>query len=144
MSHPHIRFDESTADGIITPASGQRASFRIIEQKDNNSDIIHLVFRPIYIFPFSAYPRDYCIHRFWRFEDDGSYVICYDSVVHPDCPPCSPYVRGKLNGVYSIAPRKRHVTSNSANMEECLLTHIVQVDPGKLFISITHISHIFS
>lgn len=143
MSNPQIRNHDINSDGTISPLSGQRASFRVVEQKDNNSDIIHLVFRPLYLFPSWTAPRDYCIHRYWRLEDDGSYMVCYDSVVHPDCPPCPPYVRGELNGIYSIAPRRRHGTVNTADIqEECLLTHIVQVDPRK-FRTIFHAFFMF-
>lgn len=109
------------------PASGNRISLRIVEKKDSNSDIIHLVFLPLYLFPSWIVPRDFCINRYWRLEDDGSYIVCYDSVVHPHCPPCPPHVRGELNGIYSITPRKR--INGSEMQEECLLTHIVQVDP---------------
>jgi len=130
MSHPRLRSYEEYNDTLISPASGQRASFRVVEQKNSNSDIIHLVFRPLYLFPTWTAPRDFCINRYWRLEDDGSYIICYDSVVHPDCPPCPPYVRGELNGIYSIAPTKQANQGNTRT--ECLLTHIVQVDPRKL------------
>ena len=130
MSYPQIRDHENSYEDTFFPGSGQRASYRIIEQKDSNSDIIHLVFRPLYLFPTWTAPRDYCLNRYWRLEDDGSYMVCYDSVIHPNCPTKAPYVRGELNGIYTIAPRKPRGKACSSNMPaECLLTHIVQVDP---------------
>ena len=50
------------------------------------TDVVHLVFRPIYLFPSWTCPRDFVLVRYWRFEPDGSYVICYESVQHRDCP----------------------------------------------------------
>lgn len=128
----YSRVDNFDNGAVASPLSGLRSSFRIIERIDDNTDIIHLFFRPLFLFPSWTGPRDFCITRYWRFDDDGSYTVCYDSVKHPSCPPCEPYVRGELHGVYSIAPQKRRGTAKADEVpDECLLTHIVQVDPSK-------------
>ena len=122
----------------------------MIETLDSHSDIIHLFFRPLYLFPSWTTPRDFCLLRYWRLDDDGSYVICYDSVVHPDCRESDSHVRGEMHAVYTIAPRREgemaqnqssgdvgiDVTSSQGSFStpgseiaECLLTQIVQVDP---------------
>ena len=125
MSHGRI---ENPDQVPLQPNSGQRASFRIIETIDDHCDIIHVVHRPLYLFPSWTAPRDYCLFRYWRFEADGTYMICYDSVEHRECPPTPEYVRGSLYGVQTIAPKRRHRRSGVED-EECLLTHHVQVDP---------------
>lgn len=121
----YSRLDHTPLNQSCHPRSQQRASFRIIETFDDHMDIIHLVFRPIYLFPSWTHPRDFCLRRYWRYDDDGSYVVCYDSCVNPACDPEPAYTRGELHGVFTIAPRKRR----SSSSPECMLTYCVQVDP---------------
>lgn len=102
-------------------------SFRVIETTDNHMDVIHLILRPLYLFPTWTAPRDFCLHRYWRFEDDGTYIICYDSVKHRECPMLPGYVRGELHGVYVISPKKSN--GRITPYDECLMTQTVQVDP---------------
>eukprot|EP00571_Detonula_confervacea_P003365 CAMPEP_0172325374 /NCGR_PEP_ID=MMETSP1058-20130122/53837_1 /TAXON_ID=83371 /ORGANISM="Detonula confervacea, Strain CCMP 353" /LENGTH=1269 /DNA_ID=CAMNT_0013041897 /DNA_START=65 /DNA_END=3874 /DNA_ORIENTATION=- len=91
---------------VVVPNSGQIASFRIIETMDDHMDVIHLVFRPIYLFPSWTAPRDFVLYRFWKYDDDGTYHICFDSGQHRDCQPVPGYVRGEMHSVYTIAPLK--------------------------------------
>eukprot|EP00814_Leptocylindrus_danicus_P018772 CAMPEP_0116031236 /NCGR_PEP_ID=MMETSP0321-20121206/17383_1 /TAXON_ID=163516 /ORGANISM="Leptocylindrus danicus var. danicus, Strain B650" /LENGTH=1121 /DNA_ID=CAMNT_0003506301 /DNA_START=101 /DNA_END=3466 /DNA_ORIENTATION=- len=108
------------------------SAFRVIDKMDEHMDVIHLIFRPLYLFPSWTAPRDFCLQRYWRYEDDGSYIVCYDSVKHRECPPMKDYVRGELHGVYMISPRKsRHSIHGEEDKQppECLMTQIVQVDP---------------
>ena len=134
---------------VPMPNSGQIASFRIIESMDDHTDVIHLVFRPLYLFPSWTAPRDFVMYRFWKYDDDGTYQICLDSVQHRDCPPVPGYVRGDMHSVYTIAPLKwkksrcpidggtagavsasaSHASRPNMMNEECLLSHVVQVDP---------------
>ncbi|KAK6144803.1 hypothetical protein DH2020_021623 [Rehmannia glutinosa] len=56
--------------------------------------------------------RDFLLRRYWRREDDGTYVILYHSVFHRKCPPQDGYVRACLKiyvlnqagGGYLITP----------------------------------------
>jgi len=126
---------------IPIPNSGQIASFRIIETMNDHLDVIHLVFRPLYLFPSWTAPRDFILDRFWKFDDDGTYQICFDSREHRDCPPIPGYVRGEMHSVYTIAPLKRKKRRSGASTmgsgtglrlnanDECLLSQVVQVDP---------------
>ncbi|KAL7480707.1 hypothetical protein ACHAW6_006374 [Cyclotella cf. meneghiniana] len=129
------RIVEGPSPSIPYPNSGQIASFRIIETTNDHMDVIHLVFRPLYLFPFWSVPRDFVLHRFWKYDDDGSYQICFDSIHHKDCPPSAEYVRGEMHSVYSIAPlrrKKKRTAAKSSDIsasEECLITNTVQVDP---------------
>ncbi|KAL9191069.1 hypothetical protein ACHAXT_000775 [Thalassiosira profunda] len=127
---------------LPVPNSGQIASFRIIETLDDHMDVVHLVFRPQYLFPSWTAPRDFVLFRFWKYDDDGTYQICFDSGMHRDCPPVPGYVRGEMHSVYTIAPLKRKKkragsagTSTAGGSrpnlmnEECLVSHVVQIDP---------------
>ena len=133
----------------IVPNSGQIASFRIVQTMDDHMDVIHLVFRPLYLFPCWTAPRDFVLYRFWKYDDDGTYQVCFDSGQHRDCPPSPGYVRGEMHSVCTITPRKRGrkkprtgttpgaAAASSAGLaphhnpldEECLLSCVVQVDP---------------
>jgi len=130
----YARMMPNGADTSFCPRSEQATSFRIVESLDDHMDIIHLVFRPIYLFPSWTCPRDFVLVRYWRFEPDGSYVICYESVQHRDCPPIEGYVRGELHQAYTVSPRKQVQSRKGsvrydAQAQECLLTAVVQVDP---------------
>ncbi|KAH8935094.1 hypothetical protein BDL97_17G012300 [Sphagnum fallax] len=77
---------------------------RVIEHIDGHSDVIHKQFNR-YWTPWRMKPRDLVIHRYWRREDDGSYVILYRSVTHQKCPPRQKFVRAWLkSGGYVISP----------------------------------------
>jgi hypothetical protein len=142
---------KSAGGGAPLPNSGQIASFRVLETIDDHMDVIHLVFRPLYLFPSWTAPRDFVLFRFWKYDDDGTYQICYDSGEHRDCPRVQGYVRGEMHSVYTIAPlkwkKKRGATdggslgatntSTSSKLsvrpnilnDECLLSLVVQIDP---------------
>ncbi|GLD95906.1 hypothetical protein PINS_up004584 [Pythium insidiosum] len=118
----------------VWDASIERAS--VIHTIDDHSDIIHVVYRPVWIWPFWVAPRDVCLLRYWRRTEDGSYVICVQSTVHPECPPTHSIVRAKCNGGgFIIAPRNQ-VTAQPDELTS-LVTHVVHLDPcgweGQLF-----------
>lgn len=133
MSYARMMNDGPTASFL--PQSEQSTSFRVIESIDDHMDVIHLVSRPIYLFPSWTAPRDFVLCRFFLFEPDGTYVVCYESVQHRDCPPIEGFVRGEMHQAYTVSPRKkmqvRKGTSvaETSNAQECLLTAVVQVDP---------------
>jgi len=135
MSYNQVR---CRTDEELAPASSQWSSFRVVESLDDHTDIIHLVFRPLFLFPSWTTPRDFCIMRYWRLDDDGCYVLFYEPVKHRECPPNPNYVRGEMHGVYTIAPLKEKVARQSwenrhlrmkDESSQCMLIHMVQTDP---------------
>lgn len=128
MSYARIRSLHS--EDYLSPNSGQTASYRLIEKYDDHTDVIHLFCRKLFLFPSWTEARDFVLLRYWRYEPDGSYVICYESIEHPLCPPQRSFVRGEMHQVYTIAPPKvKDYRKKSPNESECLLTSVVQVDP---------------
>mmetsp|Transcript_3916 Transcript_3916/g.7940 ORF Transcript_3916/g.7940 Transcript_3916/m.7940 type:complete len:1021 (-) Transcript_3916:198-3260(-) len=114
----------------LSPNSGQSASYRVIEKIDDHMDVLHLVCRPLYVFPAWTKPRDFVLHRYWRYEPDGSFIICYESTEHADCPPQPGFVRGTMHQVYTIAPPKSYTHRRKGPLtSECMLTAVVQVNP---------------
>ncbi|KAJ6426892.1 hypothetical protein OIU84_022477 [Salix udensis] len=58
-------------------------------------------------FPIFVWPRDLCYVRYWRRNDDGSYVVLFRSRVHEKCGPQPGYVRAHIeSGGFIISPLK--------------------------------------
>ncbi|KAL3943961.1 MAG: hypothetical protein SGBAC_001955 [Bacillariaceae sp.] len=131
MSNGRLDSREFEDKGFI-PKSGHSSSFRVIEQMDDHTDIVHLFFRKLYLFPSWTEPRDYVLFRYWRYEPDGSYSVCYESIEHPDCPPQPGFVRGIMHQVSTLAPTKKPLGRRRGQVgagPECMFTNVVQVDP---------------
>lgn len=47
-----------------------------------------------------THPRELCLLRYWRREDDGSYLIILASSDHRNSPQSPGYVRAQLFGIY--------------------------------------------
>ncbi|XP_027085882.1 protein ENHANCED DISEASE RESISTANCE 2 isoform X1 [Coffea eugenioides] len=76
----------------------------VIEHLDGHTDIVHKLLYRNWL-PWGMKPRDLLLRRYWRREDDGTYVILYHSVFHQRCPPQVGYVRACLkSGGFVISP----------------------------------------
>ncbi|XP_077228801.1 pleckstrin homology (PH) and lipid-binding START domains-containing protein isoform X2 [Tasmannia lanceolata] len=76
----------------------------VVEHLDGHTDIIHKQLNSDWL-PWGMKRRDLLLRRYWRREDDGSYVILYHSVFHKKCPPQRGYIRACLkSGGYVISP----------------------------------------
>ncbi|KAL2985667.1 hypothetical protein AAZX31_12G164100 [Glycine max] len=76
----------------------------VVEHLDGHTDIIHKQLFSDWL-PWGMKRRDLLLRRYWRREDDGTYVILYHSVFHKKCPPQKGYVRACLkSGGYVISP----------------------------------------
>lgn len=112
----------------VWDASIERAN--VIHTIDDHSDIIHIMYRPVWIWPMWVVPRDLCLLRYWRRTEDGSFVICFQSTVHPECPSSHGTIRAKCNGGgFIIAPRNQSLTSPHTEELSSLVTHVVHIDP---------------
>ncbi|XP_048232206.1 protein ENHANCED DISEASE RESISTANCE 2-like isoform X2 [Ricinus communis] len=92
----------------------------MVEHLDGHTDIIH---KQLYNdwFPRGLKRRDLLLRRYWRRDDDGTYVILYQSVIHKKCPPQKGYVRACLkSGGYVITPLNQGTRS--------LVKHMLAVD----------------
>ncbi|KAA8550387.1 hypothetical protein F0562_002071 [Nyssa sinensis] len=76
----------------------------VIEHLDGHTDIVHKLLYGDWL-PWGMKRRDLLLRRYWRREDDGTYVILYHSVFHKKCPHQRGYVRACLkSGGYVISP----------------------------------------
>ncbi|KAK8683598.1 hypothetical protein V6N13_039653 [Hibiscus sabdariffa] len=76
----------------------------VVEHLDGHTDIVHKQLYSDWL-PWGMKRRDLLLRRYWRREEDGTYVILYHSVFHKKCPPQKSYVRASLkSGGYVISP----------------------------------------
>ncbi|MDA7675243.1 START domain-containing protein, partial [Akkermansiaceae bacterium] len=87
--------------------SGPIQSIRLVEKMEPYLDVIHVLLDSISMelspIKTGTSPRDLCLMRYWRQNDDGSYIICLDSTLHHDCPIIENYVRADLHAAYIIS-----------------------------------------
>ncbi|KAL8090418.1 protein ENHANCED DISEASE RESISTANCE 2-like [Apium graveolens] len=92
----------------------------VIEHLNGHTDIIHMKVYNDWR-AWGAHRRDFLLRRYWRREDDGTYVILYHSVYHRRCPPHRGYVRACLkSGGYVISPVN--------NGKESVVKHMLAID----------------
>ncbi|XP_010557338.1 PREDICTED: protein ENHANCED DISEASE RESISTANCE 2-like isoform X2 [Tarenaya hassleriana] len=92
----------------------------VVEHLDGHSDIIHKQLYSDWL-PWGMKRRDLLLRRYWRREDDGTYVILYHSVFHKKCPPQKGYIRACLkSGGYVISP--------VSNGKHSVVKHMLAVD----------------
>ncbi|KAH8933782.1 hypothetical protein BDL97_18G048300 [Sphagnum fallax] len=97
---------------------------RVIEHVDGHTDVVHKQLHTHWL-PWRMNPRDLLLHRYWRREDDGSYVILYHSVTHEKCPTRSGFRRAWLkSGGYVISP----LQPQGGFQERSLVKHMLMVD----------------
>ncbi|XP_073393165.1 protein ENHANCED DISEASE RESISTANCE 2-like isoform X2 [Physcomitrium patens] len=97
---------------------------RVIENVHGHTDIIHEQFHSRWL-PWRMKPRDLVFQRYWRRDDDGTYVILYNSINHEKCPPGRKFTRAWLHsGGFVISPLK----GRKDKVKWCMVKHIMKVD----------------
>ncbi|KAK9699055.1 hypothetical protein RND81_08G149700 [Saponaria officinalis] len=70
------------------------------------------------------WPRDLCYVRYWRRNDDGSYVVLFRSRVHGNCSAQPGFVRAHIeSGGYNISPLKPQNGRPRSQVQ-----HLMQID----------------
>lgn len=73
-------------------------------EKDH-SDIVCWKLAPIFLWPVYTAPRELCLLRYWRKEQDESFFICFQSTSHSNCPVSKDAVRATmLGGGFTLSP----------------------------------------
>ncbi|CAN6202775.1 unnamed protein product [Urochloa humidicola] len=71
-----------------------------------------------------VWPRDLCYVRYWRRNDDGSYVVLFRSTEHQNCGPQPGFVRATIeSGGFKISPLKSHNGRPRTQVQ-----HLMQID----------------
>uniref|UniRef100_K3YQ84 START domain-containing protein n=1 Tax=Setaria italica TaxID=4555 RepID=K3YQ84_SETIT len=84
-------------------------SFRhgsLVEEVDGHTAILYHRLQ-LHWCPMLVWPRDLCYARYWRRNDDGSYVVLFRSIEHPNCGRQRGFVRAFIeSGGFKISPLK--------------------------------------
>ncbi|XP_065002222.1 protein ENHANCED DISEASE RESISTANCE 2-like isoform X1 [Musa acuminata AAA Group] len=71
-----------------------------------------------------VWPRDLCYVRYWRHNDDGSYVVLFQSREHSNCGPQPGFVRAHMeSGGFKISPLKPRNRGPRTQVQ-----HLMQID----------------
>ncbi|KAF8737800.1 hypothetical protein HU200_014030 [Digitaria exilis] len=84
-------------------------SFRhgsLVEEVDGHTAILYHRLQ-LHWCSMLIWPRDLCYARYWRRNDDGSYVVLFRSIEHPNCGRQRGFVRALIeSGGFKISPLK--------------------------------------
>jgi hypothetical protein len=97
----------------------------VLRKLSDNSHIVYTQLRPIWIGPMYTGARDLVLLRYWRKDDNGTYVITWQSVEDPELsPPREGFVRGRIFAMgFVLAP----IPGES---QKCSLRFSCHADPG--------------
>ncbi|XP_057478017.1 protein ENHANCED DISEASE RESISTANCE 2-like isoform X2 [Actinidia eriantha] len=78
----------------------------LVEEVDGHTAILYHRLQMDW-FSMFVWPRDLCYMRYWRRNDDGSYVVLFRSREHENCGPLPGFVRAHIeSGGFNISPLK--------------------------------------
>ncbi|GAB4857943.1 Protein ENHANCED DISEASE RESISTANCE 2 [Ancistrocladus abbreviatus] len=97
----------------------------LVEEVDGHTAVIyHRLLLDCNWFQMFIWPRDLCYVRYWRRNDDGSYVVLFRSRQHENCGPQPGFVRAHLeSGGFNISPLKPR-----NGRPRTQLQHLMQID----------------
>ncbi|KAI5438226.1 protein ENHANCED DISEASE RESISTANCE 2 isoform X3 [Lathyrus oleraceus] len=96
---------------------------RLVEEVDGHTAILYHRLQLDW-FPMFVWPRDLCYVRYWRRNDDGSYVVLFRSREHYNCGPQPGCVRAHIeSGGYNISPLKPRNGRPRTQVQ-----HLMQID----------------
>ncbi len=84
------------------------ADGQLLQQGKDGRDVLLLDFAPGGMVGAVASPRDLVVARTWRQDDDGTYILLYQSTKHEAAPAprggglCGGVVRGKVCGFVGV------------------------------------------
>ncbi|GMJ00219.1 ENHANCED DISEASE RESISTANCE 2 [Hibiscus trionum] len=116
--------------GLVMSMDGTRfewdCSFQygsLVEEVDGHTAVLYHRLQLDW-FPMFVWPRDLCYVRYWRRNDDGSYVVLFRSREHENCGQQPGYVRAHVeSGGYNISPLKSRNGKPRTQVQ-----HLMQVD----------------
>ncbi|KAL4576952.1 hypothetical protein LXL04_013053 [Taraxacum kok-saghyz] len=92
----------------------------VIENIDGHTDIIHKQLDGDWM-PWGMKPRDLLLHRYWKRDENGTYIIIYHSVIHNKCPPQKGSTRACVKcGGYVISPVNHY--------KQSVVRHMLSID----------------
>jgi hypothetical protein len=124
------------------------ASGSVLEQLDGHTEVVHTVLRSMRLASAAlpSRPRDLVMTRYWRREEDGTYMILFRSTEHASCPPVSGVVRAEVAcGCYIITPlppNNGHGAASSASGDS-LVMYLLETSPRGWMLPFTGLPRAF-
>ncbi|KAK8969478.1 hypothetical protein KSP40_PGU022661 [Platanthera guangdongensis] len=95
----------------------------LVEEVDGHTAILYHRLQ-LGWFSMLVWPRDLCYVRYWRRNDDGSYVVLFRSREHPNCGAQPGFVRAHIeSGGFNISPLKSRNGRTRTQVQ-----HLMQID----------------
>ncbi|XP_075484268.1 protein ENHANCED DISEASE RESISTANCE 2-like [Primulina tabacum] len=95
----------------------------LVEEVDGHTAILYHRLQLDW-FPMFVWPRDLCYVRYWRRNDDGSYVVLFRSREHDNCGRQPGFVRANIeSGGFNISPMKPRNGRPRTQVQ-----HLMQID----------------
>ncbi|XP_038973542.1 protein ENHANCED DISEASE RESISTANCE 2-like isoform X2 [Phoenix dactylifera] len=95
----------------------------LVEEVDGHTAILYHRLQLDW-FPMFVWPRDLCYVRYWRRNDDGSYVVLLQSRAHANCGLQPGFVRAHVeSGGFKISPLKSRNGRSRTQVQ-----HLMQID----------------
>ncbi|KAK3264605.1 hypothetical protein CYMTET_26677 [Cymbomonas tetramitiformis] len=105
---------------------------KVVESVDGHTDIVHHVLRPLPLWFGWPQPRarDMCLQRYWRRDEDGTYIILMGSIENDKCPATSTHVRAEvLGGGFIITPIVRMGRDRRVERPDSLVMQLLEMRP---------------
>ncbi|KNC86780.1 hypothetical protein SARC_01074 [Sphaeroforma arctica JP610] len=111
-AHPQAVFEELLLWSVFNEVDDYSVvnmvkEVHILDNTENNRDVVHILFSSTKLMS----PRELVIERLWRLEDNGTYVMTFNSVEHGAVPIQTPAwmdwttpIRMQAQGGWTIAP----------------------------------------
>ncbi|PWZ20966.1 Protein ENHANCED DISEASE RESISTANCE 2-like [Zea mays] len=99
-------------------------SFRhgsLVEEVDGHTAILYHRLQ-LHWCPMLVWPRDLCYARYWRRNDDGSYVVLFRSIEHPNCGRQRGFVRAFIESNFLSAHIKPSSTLEKTQTHLTMIT----------------------
>jgi hypothetical protein len=123
------------------------ASGRVVEVLDGHTEVVHVLLRPLRLLSAAlpSRPRDLVMTRYWRREEDGTYVILLRSTEHVSCPERRGVVRAEVAcGCYIITPLPPTGDAGEAGASgDCLVMHLLETSPRGWMLPFTGLPRAF-
>eukprot|EP01134_Creolimax_fragrantissima_P001300 CFRG1300T1 len=132
MVHQHIT---STTEKVVAEIvernifGFQMTSGTQIEKINEYASIMRYEIMPVWLgFAYSS-PRDVVVMRYWRKEENGSFIVLFQSTTSAKAPPRKDFVRASVPvAAVVVYPRKPEL--KSATFPHSMITMIIGYDPG--------------
>ncbi|KAG5540377.1 hypothetical protein RHGRI_020564 [Rhododendron griersonianum] len=110
-------------NGHLLGGTAVSSMVSLVEEVDGHTAILYHRLQLDW-FPVIVWPRDLCYVRYWRRNDDGSYVVLFRSREHESCGPQPGFVRAHIeSGGFNISPLKSRNGRPRTQVQ-----HLIQID----------------